>query len=240
MPRKQFNWSMLDRNMLYSMFYSLGKDIVGKPISVNNLQKKLSKHIKQYLPIKVSQDRDPNTEKTWIYIGGYYYSENDQLSRRPIEILFSYNPLDQFVTITSYRWRRMSKLFADTVLHEIIHMRQYRSRKFKYIPGYESYAASAKARKTQEYYGHRDEMGAYSFNIACELTDKFGQDYKSINEYLDATPKKSKKSTYYRYLESFGWNHNHPIVRRLKTKIKKNLPHAQLGKPFANNNYLTY
>ena len=240
MPKTQFNWSMLDRNVLYSMLYPLGKEIVGKPIPVNELQKKLSKHIKQHLPIKISQDRDPHTEKTWVYIGGYYYSENDQQGGRPIEILFSYNPLDKFITITSYRWRRMAKLFADTMLHEIIHMRQYRSRNFKHIPGYESYAASAKDRKNQEYYGHKDELGAYSFNIACELTDKFGQDYKSINDYLDTTPKKYKKSSYYRYLESFNWNHKHPIIRKLKTKIKKNLPYAQIGKPFANNNYLTY
>lgn len=226
--------------MLYSMLYPLGKEIVNKALTIEQLQKKLSTHIKKYLPIKVSQDRDFNTEKTWVYIGGFYYSEEDQKGHRPIEILFSYNPFDRIINLTQYRWQRMVKLFADTMLHEIIHMRQYRSRNFKDIPGYESYAASAKDRKTQEYYGHNDEMGAYSFNIACEMIDKFGYDFKSINEYLNTVSKKRKKSTYYRYLEAFNWDHKHPVIRRLKTKIKKNLPYAKIGKPFANNNYLTY
>ena len=32
--RESFNWSQLDRNNLYSMLYSAGRDIVGRKIPV--------------------------------------------------------------------------------------------------------------------------------------------------------------------------------------------------------------
>ena len=101
-------------------------------------------------------------------------------------MVFSYNPLDQVIKISKSRWTKMCRLFADTVLHEIIHTRQYRARNFKDIPGYESTAYYAKDRKEQEYYGDRDEMGAFSFNIACDMIDRFGNDRKVIQKYMDS------------------------------------------------------
>ena len=135
----------------------------------------------------------------------------------------------------------MCRLFADTMLHEIIHVRQYRTREFKDIPGYESTAYYARDRKEQEYYGHKDEMGAFSFNIACELYDKFGEDFDTAKRYLDSNlAKRAKKSSYHKYLKTFDWNHNHPVIRSMKKKIIRNLPYAQIGKPFRTTNHLTY
>jgi hypothetical protein len=39
--RKKFNWSQLDRDNLYSMLYSAGRDIVGQKLPVGMLQKKV-------------------------------------------------------------------------------------------------------------------------------------------------------------------------------------------------------
>lgn len=241
MSRKPFNWSLLDRSSLYSMLYGLKSSIVGQQLAVKDLQKLLSTHIKQHLPVKVSMRSNVTHEPKLVYIGGTYYADNDVDGRRQIEVVFSHQSTDAVIKTTETRWRRMCSLFADTVLHEIIHMRQYRTRAFKLIPGYQSTAHYARDRKEQEYYGHPDEMGAFSFNIACDLYTKFGNDFDAAKQYLDSNrAKRSKKTTYHRILKAFDWDHSHPVVRSLKKKIVRNLPYAAIGKPFKTDKHLTY
>jgi hypothetical protein len=239
--RKPFNWSLLDRASLYTMLYKLKPVIVGQEFHVNELQKLLRSHIKQHLPVKVTMKKDHSYQPKQVYIGGAYYADHDISGKQHIEIVFGYNAVQETVKITATKWKRICVLFADTVLHEIIHLRQYRSRSFKYIPGYLSTAYYAKDRKEQEYYGHKDEMGAFAFNIACELYDQFSDNFDIAKLYLDSNAvKKRKKTCWYRLLKSFDYDHNHPIIRKLKRKILKNLPYAKIGKPFKTDNWLTY
>jgi len=241
MARKPFNWTLLDRENLYTMLYELKPYIVGKRLAIKTLQKLLSDHIKWHLPIKVTLKRDISHEKGVVYIGGAYYSSYDIDDRRHVEIVFSYRNTDSKIKLSETRWDRMCRLFADTMLHEIIHVRQYRTRSFKDIPGYESTAYYARDRREQEYYGHKDEMGAFSFNIACELYDKFGDNFDAAKHYLDTNlAKRAKKTCWHKYMKTFDWNHTHPVIRSMKKKIIRNLPYAQIGKPFKTPDHLTY
>jgi hypothetical protein len=174
-------------------------------------------------------------------MGGSYDSVLDRKGQKKfIEIVLSYHPLDTETTITKYRWTRLCSLFADTILHEIIHMRQYRSRNFKDIPGYESTAYYHKQRQDQEYYGHRDEMGAFSFNIACELLDKFGYDPVAIRHHMDTLTSRTKKGTFTKFLATFDWDHDHIKVRQMKQKVLRQLEYAAIGRPFKTTTHLTY
>jgi hypothetical protein len=241
--KNDFDWSLLTKRNLYSMMYSAGKDIVGKKRSVTVIQKHISNHLKSHLPIKVIKRQNDFSQKRGLaYLGGAYYSEYDKNNwGRYIEIVLCYHPLDDRIRLTEYRWQSMCALFADTILHEVIHMRQYRSRNFKDIPGYESTAHYAKDRREQEYYGHRDEMGAFAFNIACEMVDRFGSDKVAIRKYLSSLQaKRHKKTTYYHYLKAFDFNLEHKIIHRMRQKIMSQLDNAYLGKPFRTTNHLTY
>jgi len=171
--RESFNWSSLTRNNLHSILYGAGRDIIGRKLPVKQLQQQLSSHIKSYLPVRVVRiQRDRKHNPKLVYMGGTYYSTLDQVGYpRFIEIVLSYHPDTKEIRMTDYRWNRLCTLFADTILHEMIHMRQYRSRNFKDLLGYESTAHYHRQRIDQEYYGHRDEMGAFSFNIACDMLD---------------------------------------------------------------------
>jgi hypothetical protein len=174
-------------------------------------------------------------------MGGSYDSVLDRKGKKKfIEIVLSYNPLDSEVKITKYRWIRLCSLFADTILHEVIHMRQYRSRNFKDIPGYESTAYYHRQRMNQEYYGHRDEMGAHSFNIACEMIDKFGYDPVAIRYYMDTLTSRTKRGTFTKFLATFDWDHDHIKVRQMKRKVLKQLEYAAIGRPFKTTTHLTY
>lgn len=240
--RKGFNWSQLNRTNLYSMMYGAGRDIVGKKITVNTLHRRLSSHIKSCLPVSIKKwQYDSKQTPGFPYIGGTYDSGLDRHgSERFIEVVLSYHPKDQEVQITNYRWKRLCAVFADTILHEMIHMRQYRSRNFKDIPGYESTAHYYKQRVDQEYYGHRDEMGAFSFNIACEMIDRFGNDARAIRNYMDNIPRSHKRSTFAKFLATFDWNHDHIKVQQMKRKVLKQLEYASIGCPFKTTNHLTY
>ena len=241
MAQLPFNWSELTRSNLYSMFYSLNGEIVGKELSPSQIQKRISKHIKSYLPIKIKKCIYAPTEKGFVFMGGVYYSHLDKKGVPAIEVNFNYNPTDRKLKLTQYRFRRMAVRFADVMCHEMIHMRQFRARNFKDIPGYQSTAEYAKDRKKQEYYGDRDEMGAHAFNTACELLDRFGYEPTTIARYLDSDEcRRHKTSTWCDYLKVFNWNHNHQIIRRMRNLIMCNLENAYYGKPFKTTNHLTY
>jgi hypothetical protein len=241
MAKATFNWSEIDRSALYSLFYSLHKEVVGKELTPTQLQKYISKHIKAHLPVKIKKFYYPKTTKGYIFMGGMYDSDFDKKSKPAIEINFNYNPEDSKIKLSKYRWSKMAVRFADIVLHEIIHMRQFRARNFKPIPGYQSAAASSRERKEQEYYGDNDEMGAFSFNIACEMIDMFGYNPGEIGRYMDSNlPKRHKNTWWAKYLKTFEFNHNHQIIQRMKRKVLRDLENAYNGKPFKTSTHLTY
>lgn len=242
MARQAFNWSLLDRETLYSMLYSLKPEIVDKRLPIGEITRQISKHIKAHLPIKVVSSRHKPVKKGEVWIGGAYYSDLDRSGKkRFIEVELAFPTEVATMKTSLYRWERICLLFADTILHEIIHTRQYRARNFKAIPGYESTAYYAKDRAMQEYYGDRDEMGAHSFNLACDMIDKFGWDTRAIKDYLDSpVPKRVRPNGWGRFIKAFEYNHSHPKVRQMKRKIMNQLEYAYAGKPFKTTNHLTY
>ena len=242
MARQAFNWSLLDRATLYSMLYELKSEIVDRRLPIGEITSTISKHIKAKLPIKVRSHRHKPVKPGEVWIGGAYYSDDDKHGKkRFIEVEIAFPTSADTMKTSLYRWERMCTLFADTILHEIIHTRQYRARNFKDIPGYESTAYYAKDRAWQEYYGHRDEMGAHSFNLAQDMIDKFDFDAKANKEYLDsAVPKRVRPNGWGRFMKSFEYDHSHPKVRQMKHKIMTQLENAYYGKPFKTTNHLTY
>lgn len=242
MARKAFNWSVLDRETLYSMLYKLKNEFVGKRLTIDEISSKISKHLKKHLPIRVTSERFKEAKDNEIWIGGMYHSDYDNKGySRFIEVQLAFPVETDFLKLTDYRWKRICVVFSDIMLHEIIHTRQFRARNFKPIPIYQSNAQYARDRKQQEYYGDRDEMGAHAFNMACDMIDAFGWDPKSIAEYLDKKqPNRKRKTMWQRFLAAFNNNHNHPKVRQMKLKILRQLEYAYIGKPFKTNDFLTY
>lgn len=236
-----FKWSDLTRGNIVEMLKPCGPLLVNQKLHTNEIQRIFSNHIKSHLPIKVTRDRDIETDKGFIFVGGFYHGANDMKGHQAIELLLSYNPLDQYLTLSRKRFKRMCWVIADVILHEIMHMRQLRSRNWKVIPGFQSYAESNKQRKEQNYLGDPDEIDAYAFNIACELYDRVG-DYNLIAEHLnkDFTDKRLKKDSYVKYLKAFDYRHSHPIIKKLKKRIMYYVPYAEIGKPYKTTDWLKH
>ncbi len=236
-----FNWSQVDRQTLFDIVYALKDKIVGQKLTIQQFHNSVIRRLKTFLPIKATRAFDPTVEKTWVYVGGCYYSYYDQERKPSIEVGLYFNPDDKYVTLTPRRFTRFCISIADTILHEIIHMRQFRKRNFKVLPGYQSTASRAKQKEQQEYLGDKDELDAYSFNIACELNEKFDGNQRKIVNYLNESQKGKRRrhNSWRMYLSAFSNDHRHPIIQRAKKRVIYYLPKASQGKPFRPSEWIT-
>ncbi len=236
-----FNWSILDRDTLAEYLWSLRFAVVDKEIPVKKFHSLLYKHITKNLPVKVVKKVDFKVGKNEFFIGGTYYSEDDRSRKKCIEILFVYNPFIETIKISRKKFMRACLCFADTLLHEIIHMRQFRRRKFKNLPEYASNAEKTEQRLEQSYLGCTDEIDAYGFNIACELLERFDYNQKQVIRHLNVQQKgkRGKNDCWKMYLKAFDHDHNHEIIKRVKKKVIRYLPHAEAGKPYRNKDWIS-
>ncbi len=236
----RFDWSKLDRNNIIYHVLSIEKEILSKKShNVKDFHKILSNNLKSIAPVKVTKKYDLTAEKGSVYVGGCYYSDLDQENQKSIEIQITYNSKDTVLKVSRAGLKRISTLVADTILHEMMHMRQYRRRQFKSLPEYQSRAEKSELREEQAYLGSSDEIDAYSFNIACELYSRFNKNQSKIKRYLNKNLKNHKfKNSWRIYLKAFEYNHNHPIIKRLKKKVIRYLPMAELGKPYRTGDWI--
>lgn len=235
-----FDWSQLDRQTLFDIMYELRDTIIGQNMPVQKFHDTVIRHVKSWIPIKAQKQRDSKVTKGWVFVGGAYYSDKDQDRNQSIELCLAYNPKDKKLIMNSRRFARFCLTFADTILHEVIHMRQFRKRKFAHIPDYVSSATRIKQKQEQEYLGNKDEIDAYAFNIACELDDKFNSNVRKIVNYLNEDQKGTRRShsSYRMYLRAFGHDHNHPVIQRLKKRVVYYMPRAKYGKPFRSADWI--
>jgi hypothetical protein len=237
-----FDWSNVKQHVVVDQLLELSSKLCNHIITPEDFHEIISKFLKKTFPIIVTLEWDNKVKNQKVMIGGSYYSDYDEYDRKCIELNFYYNPNISKFKITKHRYHNICTLIADTILHEIIHMRQYRRRDFKPLPNYTSFARSSSIREEQSYLGCTDEIDAYGFNIACELLHKYDGNTKSVIKHLSLDLKKSRKSggSWKMYLKSFEHDHNHEIIKRLKKKIIRYLPRAQSGKPFKSRDWICH
>ena len=235
-----FDWSQLDRQTLFDIMYMLRESFVGQNVPVQKFHDSIIRHVKCWMPIKAQKQKDSKVTKGWVFVGGSYYSDKDKDRNQSIELCLAYNPKDKKIVMTPRKFSRFCLTFADTILHEVIHMRQFRKRKFAHLPDYSSSATRIKQKEEQEYLGHKDEIDAYAFNIACELDDKFSSNTRKIVNYLNEDQKGTRRAhnSYRMYLKAFGHDHNHPVIQRLKKRVVHYMPKAKQGKPFRSVDWI--
>jgi hypothetical protein len=239
--RSKFDWSLLYRKDLIRFAYLIKDEVCDKRLSIPKFHKILTKHLKSRFPIIVTRKIEKNPI-TWndLFIGGTYYSNLDRARKRCIEIVFFYSEM-KTITLDKKSYKQICIQIADTLLHEIMHMRQHRRRNFKLLPDYASNAESSSQRKEQGYLGNSDEIDAYSFNIACALIEQFRGNIRKATVYLQKTNKRRIPKANWglkSYLDAFDQNHKHPIIRRLKQKVIRYLPNAAEGKPYRSKDWI--
>ena len=237
----RFDWSLLNRKYISDFIFSIAPSVTTIDISIDEIHKKISARIKQVCPVKIKKSFIFSIGKEAMWIGGNYDYVSDKMRKKCIVVELAYPIKTDILYITKIRFRSICNAIADTIFHELIHMRQYRRRKFNYIHEYNSIASTQKLRIEQTYLGCNDEIDAYAFNIACELTDKFKGDCIKISNYLDENQshKKRIRGSWFTYLKAFEHDHSHVVLQKLKRKIVNYLPNAKKGKPFSDKKWIS-
>jgi hypothetical protein len=230
--RYEYNWPGLTRQYLIDFLWKLYPKL--DYATSAQFHKKFYNHLKSHFPLIVSKKFYSSLKPGRIHIGGVYYNLADYYKNRPcIEIKFYYPATAAAYKISRRQFYRLSKEFADTLLHEIIHMRQHRRRNYQALPNYASLATKKWQRAAQGYLGNKDEIDAYGFNIACELMDRFGDNEQTIVEHLNSPVKrKYRYDSWSNYLRAFNYDHNNKIIKRVKQRVIKHISHARRGKPY--------
>ena len=240
--KSKFDWSSLNRYELTEYLWSLHPKIVNTEMTTAKFHRIVGTHIKNRIPIKLKKWGDNKVDNNCIWIGGAYYSELDKEKEKSVELVLVYKSRADTIKISPKNFHRSCHTITNTIMHELIHMRQYRRRKFKELPSYNSTAEKTEQREEQTYLGCPDEIDAYGFNIACELLWKFNDDTDKVIEYLneDQRGKRRNHNSWRMYLKAFNHDHEHPIIKRVKQKVVRYLPNALYGKPYRNRDWIRY
>lgn len=235
-----YDWSVWDKPSIIKMVDMVRDRIVNQTLTIDQFHNTITRHIKKHMPIRSRKSQEPQVESTYVWIGGMYYTDYDLERQKSIELCLAFSSADRKLTYTGRRFTRLCHRIADVILHEVIHMRQARKRKFKNLPGYSSTAESTKQRQEQEYLGDSDEIDAYAFNMACELHEKFNGNMRSIVNYLneDQKSKRRQYDTWRTYLKAFNWDQNHRITRKIKKRAIYYLSRTQVSKPFQSKDWI--
>lgn len=238
---KSYDWSNLNRDNLIYICTLLRKEIVNKKLKAKDITKLFRNHFRQNeIPIKIRTKLSSIIPRNKVWVGATFDSMADKKSKKSITLDLYYHLSQELVSLGYESYNCLCFEISDTILHELIHMRQYRRRNYKVLPGYTSYAQSTRQKEEQEYLGHNDEIDAYAFNIACKLQDRCviskTKSIKSINKGLKDLEK--VKAPYHMYLSAFDFDHNHKIIKKLKKRIAYYLPYAEIGKPYKTKDWL--
>ena len=211
-----FNWSLLTRDNIAGLVWSLHEKLTKQELTPRQFHNILTTHLRQYIPIKTKKVLNTTVNPGQVWVGGTYYSDYDQDREKCIEVWLVYHTRDSSINLTKQRFNKLCYTIADTILHEIIHMRQFRRRKFKNLPDYPSNASR------------------------CELMYQFKNDQLKIIKYLNLDQKRSrtKFNTWKMYLRAFDHDHDHLIIKRVKKKVIRYLPLAEVGKPYRNQDWI--
>lgn len=235
-----FDWSIITRRAVYYSLFDAVSILGTEQVPVKLIQSTIRKTLKSLMPVSVTSCRKKMVQTNEIYVGGFYYSERDQDGLPPIEINLAYCPKQTHIDLIQDQLSKICTLMADVVLHEIIHLKQYRHRDFSDITCYISKAEDPEQRTQQEYLGDRDEVEAYAFNIACELWDRFGNNITRSTRWLDSDKwVSSPMSQMHQYMIVFDGDHNHPVIQKLKKHTRRYLTNYYIDKPFRTSKYLT-
>ena len=156
-----------------------------------------------------------------VNVSACYDPELDSMDRPCIEIVLVYNPYDTFLIFDQELFSTLTKRLCDALSHEQIHQQQNRSRFWEDVE-------YGDPDDDESYLSNKDEIDAYSHNIANELLD-----FADLNQVLTLIQYPSKikiehSVNLWVYMQTFDNDTNHPVIKRLLKKVTKILPKVVL------------
>lgn len=156
------------------------------------------------------------TNRKWrlCMCGGEYGPDE----RQCVIIIHTQSGYDKY-KFTDKRWERFKKIVIQTMMHELIHFKQFDARGDEWGSHYMQYKKTGLARvdKEREYLSNFDEIQAYAHDIYFEVMSS-PYKIKSVAEIVKTIKKKETRSpsmSLKYYLKTFGF------TTRTNTSIPK-------------------
>jgi len=188
--------------------------LVGIPRHVNEISEIVGAVIANNFRTDVLHADAQEVDVGDINITAYYDPELDSMNRPCIELYLVYSTLDSIILFDDELFDTLTKRLCDTLCHEQIHQQQHRARYWD--------CWDYDTDNVEEYLGNKDEIDAYSHNIANELLDY--ADYQNVLTLLNnpSTIKIEQSINLWVYIRTFGVDH--PVTKRLLKKVIRKLP----------------
>lgn len=161
---------------------------------------------------------DPND----MELNGYYDGGLDEFGDIPIEVYMITNPMQDVIILDEEQFDSIARKIADTLSHEVIHMKQYRARDFLEVEtvGYVDLEEDSDE-ENRYYLSSPDEINAYAYNIANELLD-----HHEVTTVLEKLNKVSEikiedSINLWAYVQAFEKDTNHPVLKKLFKQVYK-------------------
>jgi len=158
-----------------------------------------------------------------IELNGFYDGGLDEGDETPIEIYLVTNPMQDVMVIDHNQFLNIGRKIADTLSHEVIHLRQYRARNFLEVETIQYKELESEEEESRWYLSSPDEINAYAYNIANELLER--NDLQKVKEILNKVKDVSMDDSInlWAYVNAFEKDVNHPVLRRLIKRVYKSL-----------------
>ena len=164
--------------------------------------------------VRLFTRRDCKVELGQVCVHGLYDPHDDQAGDACIEISLVYNSSQQHLVLDPSQWQRLCFETAECIGHELVHRAQYRKRRYRAGREYCSQELDSTKKQEQQYLGSADEIEAYAFSIAAELSAMYGKFHIDCQELEHVI-------MYQAYVGTFDTDQS--VVIKLRQQISKYL-----------------
>ena len=206
------------REQVRDICQGLRSEVVDQVFLVDDLAYFIGKFIGRRFRVSVLHAQAWEVELTELNINASYDPEKDEVGKPSIELILVTNPNDRHLILDDALWTLFVNRLADSLAHELIHMRQARAKDFIFFEP-RAYC-DPELDENLIYLSDPDEIDAYAFNIATELREHLDPLSKLQNP---AAVSVNDSINLWAYMQAFSKDMKSPPIKRLLKKVYKHL-----------------
>lgn len=185
--------------------------------AIKDLINILADFIAKRFSVNVMHSQAMQVDPGDINLAAYYDSTEDEFCKISIELVLITNTRDKIILVTDELFNIFVTRLADCLIHELVHMKQARARDF-IETAYDECRDSLG--DEVDYLSNPDEIDAYSYNIADELSEN-SEPLKLLAAPTSVSIDESLNL--WVYVNTFGVTDGNPTLKKLLKKVYKRL-----------------
>ena len=204
-----------------------------QPLKPKHIAKKLEQTLKQFGVEEVKVVTSKEVDSGDMNMNAAYDPYDDEDGFDPFSIDLIFSAKDNDLEFTKDGIANIRDRILDALEHEMIHMRQYRSRSFVRQRDYKTKDKQPDVKRAKEYLGNDDEIEAFAKNISTELLRKRDKE-TAIDLLRKVTQTAGLKDelgyllspNLLGYLAVWGFDTKHPVIKKLLKKVYNNIENS--------------